>query len=102
MSGELDKGGRHRGPASPSFGGRKTPISTVEEAVQALAPLDTTLEEMRDRLPSSDPSFRHRMKTFMDELLLVGVGLSGAPYLIAVDFVFCVLLFSSLFCHFVC
>lgn len=72
MSGELDKGGRHRGPASPSFGGRRTPVSTVEEAVQALAPLDTTLEEMRDRLPSSDPSFRHRMKTFMDELLLVG------------------------------
>lgn len=38
---------------------------------QALAPLDTTLEEMRDKLPSSDPSFRYRMKTFMDELLLV-------------------------------
>lgn len=72
MSGELDKGERHRGPASPSFGGRRTPVNTVEEAAQALAPLDTTLEEMRDRLPSSDPSFRHRMKTFMDELLLVG------------------------------
>lgn len=38
---------------------------------QALAPLGKTLEEMRDMLPSSDPSFRHRMKTFMDELLLV-------------------------------
>ena len=34
MSGELDKGERHRGPASPSLGGRRTPISTVEEAVQ--------------------------------------------------------------------
>ncbi|CAB1104889.1 unnamed protein product [Ectocarpus sp. CCAP 1310/34] len=73
MSGELDKTERHRCPAQPCAGGkgRRAVISTVEEAVQALAPLDTTLEEMRDRLPSSDPSFRHRMKTFMDELLLV-------------------------------
>ncbi|CAN0055320.1 unnamed protein product [Pylaiella littoralis] len=71
MSGELDKEERRRGPPPASFGGRRTPITTVEDAVQALAPLDTTLEEMRDRLPSSDPSFRHRMKTFMDELLLV-------------------------------
>lgn len=75
MSGELDKKEMHRRPAHPCVGGkgRRTVISTVEEAVQALAPLDTTLEEMRDRLPSSDPSFRHRMKTFMDELLLVRV-----------------------------
>ena len=98
MSGELDKGGRHRGPASPSFGGRRTPISTVEEAVQALAPLDTTLEEMRDKLWSSDPSFRHRMKTFMDELLLVGVGMgvgrSICPF--AARFWIGALLFSSL------
>lgn len=43
---------------------------------QALAPLDTTLEEMRDKLPSSDPSFRYRMKAFMDELLLVRGGWS--------------------------
>ncbi|CAM9251564.1 unnamed protein product [Ascophyllum nodosum] len=64
MSGELDKGERHRGQTGCQ-------ISTVQEAVQALAPLDTTLEEMRDKLPTSDPSFRYRMKTFMDELLLI-------------------------------
>lgn len=33
MSGELDKGERHRGPTSPHFG-RRAPITTVEEAVQ--------------------------------------------------------------------
>lgn len=33
MSGELDKGERHRGPSSPSFG-RRTPITTIEEAKQ--------------------------------------------------------------------
>lgn len=52
--------------------------------VQALAPLDTTLEEMRDRLPSSDPSFRHRMKTFMDELLLVRYTDGRKDYVFAV------------------
>lgn len=36
MSGELDKGERHRGPTTPSFG-RRTPIATVEEAVQVRA-----------------------------------------------------------------
>ncbi|CAM9401011.1 unnamed protein product [Chrysoparadoxa australica] len=70
ISGELDKE-PHQRQANGPCGMPAPKIKSIEDAVNSLAPLHCTLTEMRDDLPSTDAAFLLRMRTFMDELLLV-------------------------------